>query len=186
LAYQQGFKLVSDIGKERIRRVIRKMKEAAAGGQLSLPAAEDASTTPLDLGFKVFKLACSHFKPWTPLPPADAQTLDGLLDQHASPLVEGWTKDGLLSEILLIEGFPLDSRVTPLEAFTENVVWRVHHADVAHELFVCLDEKIQPATIERLKSGAVLGREDLFICLDSALSDEAKVVLDDRLRLKVI
>jgi adenine-specific DNA-methyltransferase len=186
LAYQQGFKLVSDIGKERIRRVIRKMKEAAAGGQLSLPAAEDASTTPLDLGFKVFKLARSHFKPWRPLPPADAQTLDGRFDQHASPLVEGWTKDGLLSEILLIEGFPLDSRVIPLEAFTENVVWRVHHADVAHELFVCLDEKIQPATIERLKSGAVLGREDLFICLDSALSDEAKVVLDDRLRLKVI
>jgi adenine-specific DNA-methyltransferase len=181
-----GLYTVSDIGKERVRRVIRKMKEAAAGGQLSLPAAEDASTTPLDLGFKVFKLARSHFKPWTPLPPADAQTLDGLFDQHASPLVEGWTKDGLLSEILLIEGFPLDSRVIPLEAFTENVVWRVHHADVAHELFVCLDEKIQPATIERLKSGAVLGREDLFICLDSALSDEAKVVLDDRLRLKVI
>jgi len=188
LAYQQGFKLVSDIGKERIRRVIRKMKEEAtpAGNQPSLVAAEDAPADPLDLGFKVLKLTSSHFKPWTPPEPTDAQTLDGRFAQHASPLVEGWTKDGLLSEILLIEGFPLDSRVIPLEAFTENVVWRVHHADVAHELFVCLDEKIQPATIERLKSGAVLGREDLFICLDSALSDEAKVVLDDRLRLKVI
>jgi adenine-specific DNA-methyltransferase len=164
------------------------MKEEAtpAGNQPSLVAAEDAPADPLDLGFKVLKLTSSHFKPWTPPEPTDAQTLDGRFAQHASPLVEGWTKDGLLSEILLIEGFPLDSRVIPLEAFTENVVWRVHHADVAHELFVCLDEKIQPATIERLKSGAVLGREDLFICLDSALSDEAKVVLDDRLRLKVI
>jgi len=184
-AHKAGYATIAEVGKERIRRVIRKMKEEQ-NGQLPLPATEDGQPSPLDLGFKVFKLARSHFKPWTPLPPADAQTLDGLFDQHASPLVEGWTKDGLLSEILLIEGFPLDSRVIPLEAFTENVVWRVHHADVAHELFVCLDEKIQPATIERLKSGAVLGREDLFICLDSALSDEAKVVLDDRLRLKVI
>ena len=187
-ARKAGYDTIADIGKERIRRVIRKMKEEAtpAGNQPSLVAAEDAPADPLDLGFKVLKLTSSHFKPWTPPEPTDAQTLDGRFAQHASPLVEGWTKDGLLSEILLIEGFPLDSRVIPLEAFTENVVWRVHHADVAHELFVCLDEKIQPATIERLKSGAVLGREDLFICLDSALSDEAKVVLDDRLRLKVI
>jgi adenine-specific DNA-methyltransferase len=184
-AYQAGYATIAEIGKERIRRVIRKMKEEQ-NGQLPLPATEDGQPSPLDLGFKVLKLTRSHFKPWAPLPPTDAQTLDSLFDQNISPLVSDWRKEGLLSEILLLEGFPLDSRIIPLEGIGENDFWRVHHEDVGHELFICLDEKIQPATIERLKSGEILRRDDLFICLDSALTDEAKVVLDDRLRLKVI
>jgi len=184
-ARKAGYATIAEIGKERIRRVIRKMKEEQ-NGQLPLPAAEDGQPSPLDLGFKVLKLTRSHFKPWAPLPPTDAKTLDSLFEQNISPLVSGWKKEGLLSEILLLEGFPLDSRVIPLEGFGENALWRVHHEDVGHELFICLDEKIQPATIERLKSGEILRRDDLFICLDSALTDEAKVVLDDRLRLKVI
>ena len=185
LAYKEGFSTIAEIGKERIRRVIRKMKEEQ-NGQLPLPATEDGQPSPLDLGFKVLKLTRSHFREWTPLPPTDAQTLDSLFEQQASPLMEGWTKEGLLSEILLLEGFPLDSRVIPLDGFDGNTLWRVHHEEIGHELMVCLDETIQPATVERLKSGEILRRDDLFICLDSALTDEAKVVLDDRLRLKVI
>ena len=184
-ARKAGYATIADIGKERIRRVIRKMKEEQ-NGQLPLPAAEDGQPSPLDLGFKVLKLTRSHFKPWAPLPPTDAYTLDRLFEQNISPLVENWTKDGLLSEILLLEGFPLDSRVISLEGFGENALQRVHHAEVGHKLFVCLDKQIRPETVERLKAGEILGREDIFICLDSALTDEAKVVLDDRLRLKVI
>jgi adenine-specific DNA-methyltransferase len=211
-ARKAGYATIAEIGKERIRRVIRKMKEEQ-NGQLPLPATEDGQPSPLDLGFKVLKLTRSHFKPWAPLPPTDAQTLDSLFEQNISPLVSDWRKEGLLSEILLLEGFPLDSRIIPLEGIGENDFWRVHHEDVGHELFICLDEKIQPATVERLKSGEILRRDDLFICLDekiqpatverlksgeilrrddlficldSALTDEAKVVLDDRLRLKVI
>jgi adenine-specific DNA-methyltransferase len=184
-ARKAGYATIADIGKERIRRVIRKMKEEQ-NGQLPLPAAEDGQPSPLDLGFKVLKLTRSHFKPWASLEPTDAQTLDSLFEQNASPLVDGWTREGLLTEILLLEGFPLDSQVIPLEGFGENALQRVHHAEVGHKLFVCLDKQIRPETVERLKAGEILGREDIFICLDSALTDEAKVVLDDRLRLKVI
>ena len=53
---------------------------------------------------------------------------------------------------------------------------------VAHRLFVCLDDRIADATI----AGLVMGEEDIFICLDSALSDEAKVQLEDGRRVKVI
>lgn len=184
-ARKAGYATIAEIGKERIRRVIRKMKEEQ-NGQLPLPATEDGQLSPLDLGFKVLKLTRSHFREWTPIQPTEAWTLDNLFEQHASPLVEGWTKEGLLTEILLLEGFPLDSRIIPLDGFDGNTLWRVHHEEIGHELMVCLDETIQPATVERLKSGEILRREDIFICLDSALTDEAKVVLDDRLRLKVI
>lgn len=179
---ESSFATIADIGKERIRRVIRKLKEANSG-QLPLPPAEGEQ--PFPLGFRVYKLARSHFRPWSPLPPEKAAQLEDLFAQ--SPLVAGWTKEGLLTEILLLEGFPLDSALTRLEdAFPANDVRRVHHPDVGHELFVCLDEALQPATVERLLADDLLRREDIFICLDSALTDEAKLRLDDRLRLKVI
>jgi len=183
-ARQAGYATIAEIGKERIRRVIRKI-QAEQKSQLPLPAAEGQSSSSPDLGFKVFKLRRSHFTPWQPLAPEQASRSEDLFAQ--SPLVEGWTKDGLLTEILLLEGFPLDSQLIPLEdAFTENEVRRVHHPDVGHDLFVCLDKEIQPATVNHLYAGNLLRREDIFICLDSALTDEAKVRLDDRLRLKVI
>ena len=170
---------IADIGKERIRRVIAKMR-ADRVGQIDLDPSED-------LGFKVFRLERSHYKDWPSVEPVEPARLDDLFSQYASPLVEGWEPQALLTEILLLEGFPLDSRVIPLgEAFPENTVWRVQHPDVGHALLVCLDESIQPSTVDQLKAGNILRTEDIFICLDAALTDEAKVVLDDRLRLKVI
>jgi len=178
-ARKAGFATIADIGKERIRRVIAKM-QAEREGQMDFNPDED-------LGFKVFKLQRSHFKEWQPVEPTTPQALDDLFSQHASPLVEGWEPQALLTEILLLEGFPLDSAVVPLdETFPANTVWRVHHPEVGHELFVCLDETLAEDTVERLKAGDLLRAEDIFICLDAALTDEAKVVLDDRLRLKVI
>ncbi len=178
-ARKAGFATIAEIGKERIRRVIAKM-QAEREGQLELNPDED-------LGFKVFKLQRSHFKEWQPVEPTTPQALDDLFSQHASPLVEGWEPQDLLTEILLLEGFPLDSAIIPLdETFPANAVWRVHHPDVGHELFVCLDETLAEETVECLKDGDLLRDEDIFICLDTALTDEAKVVLDDRLRLKVI
>jgi len=170
---------IAEIGKERIRRVIAKM-QAEREGQLEINPDED-------LGFKVFKLQRSHFKEWQPVEPTTPHALDDLFSQHASPLVEGWEPQALLTEILLLEGFPLDSAIVPLdETFPANTVWRVHHPEVGHELFVCLDETLAEETVERLKAGELLRDDDIFICLDAALTDEAKVVLDDRLRLKVI
>jgi len=177
--FNRGLSDVAEIGKERIRRVIAKM-QAEREGQLNVHADED-------MGFKVFRLERSLFKNWQPVEPTDPAQLDDLFAQYASPLVDGWQPQALLTEILLIEGFPLDSQVIPLaEAFPENIVWRIHHPDVKHDLFLCLDNALRPSTVDRLKSGDVLRSEDIFICLDSALTDEAKVVLDDRLRLKVI
>ena len=195
-ANKAGFQNIAEISKERIRRVIAKLQAKAAqqeetpAGQPSLldqgePPSVAGQPSPVDLGFKVLKLQRSHFKEWQPVEPTEPTRLDDLFSQAASPLVDGWSKEGLLTEILLIEGFPLDSHVIPLaDGFPDNDVRRVHHPDVGHQLFVCLDEEIRPSTVDRLPS--LLRSDDIFICLDAALTDQAKVVLDDRLRLKVI
>lgn len=46
----------------------------------------------------------------------------------------------------------------------------------------CLDDKIYDETITRL----TMGDDDVFICLDAALTNEAKVRLEDGRRVKVI
>lgn len=52
-AYKTGYRTIAEIGKERIRRVIKKLKDE------NPDKAKDQ-----DLGFKVFKLSQSHYKPW--------------------------------------------------------------------------------------------------------------------------
>ena len=195
-AAKAGYATIADIGKERIRRIIAKLQSEGAqqaetpSGQLPLVKQDEPSPvagppSSLDLGFKVLRLERSHFKKWQPVEPTEPDRLDDLFSQAASPLVDGWSKEGLLTEILLIEGFPLDSRIIRLEeGFPDNDVRRVHHPDVGHELFICLDGEIRPSTVDRLPS--LLRSDDIFICLDAALTDQDKVVLDDRVRLKVI
>jgi adenine-specific DNA-methyltransferase len=174
------FPTIAEIGKERIRRVIGRMKQEAAGKLLS------ERETPEDLGFKVFTLGRSHFKAWSAeavQPQAeDLGALPTLFDAAESPLVDNWQPDDLLVEILLQEGFPLDSRITVLEFYQQNWVWQVESAACAHRLFVCLDERLHAATI----AGAARISNGIFICLDTALSDEEKLRLADQCRLKVI
>ena len=198
-AQQAGYNTIADIGRERIRRVIAQIQSESGqedhqpsvdAGQLSLlsdPQTGNSqqpspSSQSEDLGFKCYRLDRSHFKEWAFYTGNDPAELQLHLDAMETPLAEGWTPEGLLAETLLLEGFPLDSRVRPLPAFTENSVLRVTSEACAHGLTVCLDEAIHPATVEALD----LKPEDTFICLDGALSDEAKLRLTDRCNLKVI
>ena len=175
-ARQAGFATIADIGKERIRRVIQRLQAEDAGKLLT---GRDAAE---DLGFRVYKLGRSHYKAWQDYDGDDLDALQTLFDRFESPLVEGWQPEALLVEVLLMEGFPLDSAVETLPAFTRNRVWRVSSDLVAHRLYVCLDERVHDETI----AGLALGPDDIFICLDSALTDEAKLRLEDGRRVKVI
>ena len=58
-AHKAGFKTIADIGKERIRRAVKKIK--AENTQKSLL---EPDKNNLDLGFRVFKLDRSNFRRW--------------------------------------------------------------------------------------------------------------------------
>ncbi len=60
------------------------------------------------LGFKVFKLARSNFKPWKEYHGDDIATVESLFEEAVTPLAEGWKKhpDALFTEILLLGGLP--------------------------------------------------------------------------------
>lgn len=157
-ARKAGYNTIADIGKERIRRVIEKLKK---------------DNSKEDLSFKVFKLDHSNFKAWKDYQGEDVKQLEMLFIGAETPLVEGWTSESLLTEVLLIQGFPLDSKITMQPEFKKNKVQLIESNASAHRLFVCLDDKVHEETEKALK----VNSGDIFICLDSAITDQAKMRL---------
>ena len=171
-AQKAGYQTISQITQERIRRVLAKLE------------AEHKSKLPLDktfdLGFRAYRFTPSNFAPWQDYEGNDIEQLELLFDQ--SPLIEGWNEADLLTELMLLQGFPLDSRIEKMPEFKANKIQKIASDFHEHHLFVCLDEKIAQTTIECLE----LSTQDIFVCLDSALTDEAKIRLTDNCNLRVI
>jgi adenine-specific DNA-methyltransferase len=172
-----GYATIAEIGKDRIRRAIKSMRDEERK-KLDLTNRE----SPEDLGFRVYKLGRSNYKAWQEYQGESVEELETLFDRIETPLVEGWKPELVLTEVLLLQGFPLDSTVTAEARFKHNRVQRVESDAVGHRLFICLDREIADATIEQIG----FAPEDVFVCLDSALTDEAKLRLADRCTLRVI
>ncbi len=135
-----------------------------------------------DTGVKVFSLTPSAFKPWQNYNGQNLQEVEDLFSQFEDPLCEGWTEDGLTTEIILTEGFPLDSAISAESTYKNNSIRRVSSDFHQYSLLVCLDKKITPETIARLD----LGSNDVFVCLDSAITDQEKLRLSDKGLIKTI
>ncbi|NUM78641.1 site-specific DNA-methyltransferase, partial [candidate division KSB1 bacterium] len=76
----------------------------------------------------------------------------------------------------------LDSKIARQSGFKSNKVQLIESEACSHRLFVCLDPKIKEDTIKHLE----LRTEDIFVCLDSAITDQAKMRLADICRLDII
>lgn len=125
-AAKAGYKNICEIGKERIRRAARKIRE------------ENSLTTQnQDLGFKVFKLDTSNIIPWNPEP----DKIELLLRNAVENILVDRTRQDLLYEVLLKCNLPLTLPVEERK-FGDNTVYVVG----AGALAICLDTKI-PQTI---------------------------------------
>ncbi len=171
---------ISSITKERIRRVIKKI-ESKQKEELPALSGEDGE---MDLGFKVFKLTSSNYKPWENYHGESIEKVQELFEEYEVPLVDNWkeVEDGLFTEILLLEGFPLDSIVTEKSEYTKNQIRQVKCSFHENSLLVCLDYKLASETIQSLE----LADGDTFVCLDTAIDDQAKSRLADKGMIKTI
>lgn len=175
-AQKAGFTTISDVSKERIRRVIEKVKQEISR---QLNPREDQQ----DLGFKVYKLDHSNLKIWEDCKSANVQVVQQSFLEFQVRLVEGWTEDKVITEVQLLEGFLLDSRINKVEEFAKNRVLCVSSNHIEHRLFICLDLKLDTGTLEKVRT---LGDEDVFICLDNALTDTEKMQFADVCNVKTI
>jgi adenine-specific DNA-methyltransferase len=168
---------IADIGKERIRRAIADIKKANEG-KLDLRT----QGTPEDLGFKVFKLAESNYKPWSGVEERDPGAYGKTMGLFTEPLMPGWKAENVIWEVAVKEGFCLSARIEPVSGLRGNTIYRVTDPDKGQSFRICLDDALKPAALKGLN----LGKNDLFICRDAALTDESAANLALQCRLKTI
>lgn len=180
---RDDYKTIADITKERVRRVIKKIKDeqeeslrraaesAEKGIQTDLLSSLDSSlcasaspreTSSLDLGFKVFKLAESNFKTWNPaVPYGDTAALEEQLTLHIDHIKPGRSQEDILYEILLKSGFPLTTRVETLTLAGKTV-----YSIAEGAMLICLERNL---TQELIK--AIADKKPMrVVCLDEGFA----------------
>jgi adenine-specific DNA-methyltransferase len=132
-AYKAGYKTISEITKERIRRAGEKIKSEMKDDLFS----EQGKT--LDVGFRAFKLDSSNIRAWDGNPDA----LEDNLFNAGSNIKENRTEEDVLYEILLKYGLDL---TMPIEqkAIADKQVFNIGMG----ALFICLGDNITTAVAE--------------------------------------
>jgi adenine-specific DNA-methyltransferase len=121
-SFKLGYKTISEIGKERIRRSGKKVKEE-----------NPLLSGNLDIGFKVFKLDSSNIKGWDGLP----DNLENSLFESQDNIKSDRTEEDVLFEILLKYGLDL---TLPIE---EKVIEGKKVFNVGFgALFICLGNEL--------------------------------------------
>ena len=179
-AYKAGYKNICEIGKERIRRAGKKILEEHA--QVTME--EDKS--PLDVGFRVFKLDTSNLKTWNATPIEDEQ-LD-LLYQRMNSMIHRVKPErtdlDMIYEIMLKLGVPLTYSVTPF-SINDKTVYGVGDDCL---LLVCLAEDVQPEDVEQMAEYApakIIISRDSFAD-DTAMANAYYILRDRGIELKLV
>jgi len=151
-AFKAGYKNITQIGEERIRKVIKNIKDEQ-NGKL------DFDDKKLDLGFKVFKLESSNFKIWDGTKKENlAEQLEAFVN-HINPKS---SQDDILYELILKSGFSLTAKIETLELAGKKV-----YSISEGTLYICLEKEI---TKELLQD--VANRKPIkLICLDEGFQN---------------
>ncbi len=157
-AFKAGYKNIAEIGKERLRRAIKKYDFKA--------------------GFKVFSLAPTNYNT---LKPYNGDDVKVLLEQEKlftqKPLCDNFEPINLVYEIILKQGFSLNAKIEHKDDF-----YLIEDAELDRKLAITLQNPINTEQIEALK----LTTDDILVCLDSALTDTQKVNFSRNFNLRVI
>jgi adenine-specific DNA-methyltransferase len=164
------FDRITDLTKQRLRNSIAQLNE------------KDGNTEKLDRGFSVYNLDKTNIKKWEEYEGDDITVLNEGLDLFTShPLNKQTSEINIITELMLNQGFPLDSNIEVKE--NDNILWIVEHEDVPSPLVVCLDEKLQERTGDFLLSNF---EKATFICFDDALTNKQKILLREAMNVKTI
>ena len=123
--------------------------------------------TPEDLGFKVFKLAESNYRQWAGVEEKDPKKYVQTLELFEDPLLPDWKPENIIYELVLKEGYSLNSTIEELKQVETNIVHRVTDAEKDQSFFICLDRRFDTQTVKALE----LNLDDLLIVRDIALTD---------------
>ncbi|MDR1410416.1 MAG: site-specific DNA-methyltransferase [Oscillospiraceae bacterium] len=176
-AYKAGYKTICEIGKERIRRAGAKIK-GEQDGQVKL--GEDEKS-PLDTGFRVFKLDSSNLKQWdnSPITGENAPTL---FEQRILAMLDIIKPDradlDVVYEVMLKLGQDLCEPILAIDVGNGRQVYGVG-ADVT--FMVCLAPNItevEAKIMAEYAPGRIVFADQCF--RDSTDKSNVKLTLRDR------
>ncbi|WP_376766357.1 DNA methyltransferase [Thermoactinomyces mirandus] len=145
-AYKAGYKNICEIGKERIRRAAKKIKEETGAD--------------IDYGFRVFRVDSSNMKDvyYTP----DKLGQEELFDL-ASNIKEDRTDEDLLIQVMLELG------LVSLPMETKQIEGKTVHYVAGNSLIACFDEDIPESVIKKIAEDKPLR----VVFRDSSFKDDS-------------
>ena len=121
-AYKAGYKTIAEIGKDRIRKVVKKIKKE-----------NPEKYKNMDLGFKVFKLDSSNIKSWDGKLSKVKESIENAMEKIKSCR----TKEDVLYEMLLRYGLDL---TLPIEK--RDMAGKTVYNAGSGSLFFCWEDNI--------------------------------------------
>lgn len=160
-AYNQGYKTIPEITKERIKKVGLKIQEKK-------------SDYRGDLGFKFLKLEDSNFKQWQQIKNKDAKALEDQMELFVDPVAENATIENMVYELMLKSGKDLNSKIVHKNGFyTINTDELILLLDKAEKDIIDAIIKAKPKKVvaldklfkgnDQLKTNTVLQMKDAGI-----------------------
>lgn len=152
--FKAGFRTIADIGKERIRRVIKKLNDE----EQAKPETE--RSTGQDLGFRVLKLDRSNFRQWPDLEPdSPSEKIIEQLELHIDHVDTKASPEDLLFEMLIKAGLSPASKIETVELAGLPVF-----SVAAGRVLVCLADTVTQELIDAISKAG----PEQFLCLDRA------------------
>ena len=212
-AYKAGYKNICEIGKERIRRAGKMLKDALESSGLFVRAAKrhqdqhdslegfayaeweespdvinakKEMAAKLDVGFRVFKLDTSNLETWdaTPIENEQLDLLYHRMNSMIHRVKPERTDLDMIYEIMLKLGVPLTYSVTPF-SINNKTVYGVGDDCL---LLVCLAENVQPEDVEQMTEYApakIIISRDSFAD-DTAMANAYYILRDHGIELKLV
>lgn len=133
-ARKAGYETIAEIGKERIRRAAKKIKE-------------EHPDTQADLGFKVLKLDTSNIKKWQP----NLDDLDNDLLSAVDNILPGRTSQDLLFEVLIKYGLPLTLPIEHINIQNNGETYQAWNV-ANNALIACFDENLTLEAVQAISA----------------------------------
>jgi len=163
---------ISTITRERIRRAGKKILE-------DKKEELKKRKKPLDIGFRSFKVSNSNYRQWEK---SDFDMFEEKLLEQAQlfvdkPLIDNYKKIDVIFETIVKEGFALSSQIFSEQ---DDKKWKIQ--DGERKMIVDFSDKVKFEDVEKMK----LNENDIFVCFDSALTDNDKINIIKSVNLKVV
>ena len=173
--------LLTEVGKERIRRAGKSLSETVA--QLTL---DDADKSPLDIGFRVLKLDSSNLKTWDATPVEEEQM--SLFVERMNNMVHRVKTDrtdmDMVFEVMLKLGVQ-PTTVVEKKDVNGKIVYTVGNDSL---LLICLAENVKPEDVEAMAEfapGKIVISRDSFAD-DTAMANAHYILRDRKIELKLV